>query len=144
MIYLWGHAGSGNHGCEAIVRTTVKMLESPAVLATAAPEEDRRYGLEEVVTLLPDTPRQLGAVERLRHAVHFKLRHDDAVYIRLAHQDFFQSVCPGDICLSIGGDNYCYGGTDILGIYRRELQRRGAKTVLWGCSVEPSLSLIHI
>ena len=88
MIYLWGHAGSGNHGCEAIVRTTVKMLESPAVLATAAPEEDRRYGLEEVVTLLPDTPRQLGAVERLRHAVHFKLRHDDAVYIRLAHQDF--------------------------------------------------------
>ena len=42
MIYLWGHAGSGNHGCEAIVRTTVKMLESPAVLATAAPEEDRR------------------------------------------------------------------------------------------------------
>ena len=81
MIYLWGHAGSGNHGCEAIVRATVKMLESPAVLATTAPEEDRRYGVEEAVTLLPDTPRQLGAVERLRHAVHFKLRHDDAVYI---------------------------------------------------------------
>ncbi|SCJ25465.1 polysaccharide pyruvyl transferase CsaB [uncultured Clostridium sp.] len=139
MIYLYAHAGSGNHGCEAIVRATVKMLESPAVLATTAPEEDRRYGVEEAVTLLPDTPRQLGAVERLRHAVHFKLRHDDAVYIRLAHQDFFQSVHPGDICLSIGGDNYCYGGTDILGIYRRELQRRGAKTVLWGCSVEPSL-----
>ena len=105
MVRLYAHGGSGNHGCEAIVRTTVKMLESPAVLATTAPEEDRRYGVEEAVTLLPDTPRQLGAVERLRHAVHCKRRHDDAVYIRLAHQDFFQSVHPGDICLSIGGDN---------------------------------------
>ena len=42
MVRLYAHGGSGNHGCEAIVRTTVKMLESPAVLATTAPEEDRR------------------------------------------------------------------------------------------------------
>ena len=57
MVRLYAHGGSGNHGCEAIVRTTVKMLESQAVLATTAPEEDRRYGVEEAVTLLPDTPR---------------------------------------------------------------------------------------
>ena len=37
MVRLYAHGGSGNHGCEAIVRTTVKMLESPAVLATTAP-----------------------------------------------------------------------------------------------------------
>ena len=42
MVRLYAHGGSGNHGCEAIVRTTVKMLESQAVLATTAPEEDRR------------------------------------------------------------------------------------------------------
>lgn len=45
----------------------------------------------------------------------------------------------GDVCLSIGGDNYCYGqeGNRILGYYNRMLRSRGAKTVLWGCSVEP-------
>lgn len=39
--------------------------------------------------------------------------------------------------LSIGGDNYCYAGTDILAHYHTALRKKGAKTVLWGCSVDP-------
>lgn len=41
--------------------------------------------------------------------------------------------------MSIGGDNYCYSGVDKLGYYNRMIHEKGAKTVLWGCSVEPSV-----
>lgn len=44
-----------------------------------------------------------------------------------------------DIWFSIGGDNYCYPGTEILAAENKILKKRGAKTVLWGCSVEPHL-----
>ena len=45
----------------------------------------------------------------------------------------------GDVFLSIGGDNYCYPGTERLAVINRNLRKKGVKTVLWGCSVEPSL-----
>ena len=44
-----------------------------------------------------------------------------------------------DIALSVGGDNYCYPGTEIYGWLNREYHKHGMKTVLWGCSVEPEI-----
>ena len=39
---LFPHSGSGNHGCEAIVRTTQAMLEGESTcLFSDVPEEDR-------------------------------------------------------------------------------------------------------
>ena len=39
-IVLYTHAGSGNHGCEAIVNSLCKLLPKPAVLVTNRPAED--------------------------------------------------------------------------------------------------------
>ena len=43
---LYMHGGSGNHGCEAIVRTTANMLGGPenVMLWTLAQQEDEAYG----------------------------------------------------------------------------------------------------
>ena len=70
----------------------------------------------------------------------FSFRHDDAAYIRLAHQDF-SSRYVREISVSLSAGTIIVmaarissastgGGTPTAG---------GAKTVLWGCSVEPSL-----
>ena len=43
--FLYGHNGSGNHGCEAIVRSTYKLLnsdENSFVLATGNKDEDKK------------------------------------------------------------------------------------------------------
>ena len=43
---LYPHGGSGNHGCEAIVRTTCKMLEhKKTILFSTRTDEDYRYGI---------------------------------------------------------------------------------------------------
>lgn len=139
MDKLYYHGGAANHGCEAIVRSTVKIMEEPLELWSTCPDEDIRYGLDQTVSVREDTyiPAKKRSIAHLKGALHRKLRGDDYSFIVDGHKDFFSQVHKGDICFSIGGDNYCYSGTDRLGYYNKKLHRIGAKTVLWGCSVEP-------
>lgn len=138
-IILYYHNGSGNHGCEAIVRSTKKILDRKLILATGAMDEDINYGLDEVVELFFDQKNSLKPLsyQRLYASILNRIRHDDYGYIYQSHKKFFDSVKKGDICLSIGGDNYCYKGRDILGYYNKILHKKGTKTVLWGCSFDP-------
>ena len=43
------------------------------------------------------------------------------------------------MCLSIGGDTYCYGHQEHLQVINGRLRRAGKPLVLWGCSVEPDI-----
>ena len=49
---LYMHGGSGNHGCEALVRTTTsivrKNLDSEVVLWSFGKSEDIKYGIDKV------------------------------------------------------------------------------------------------
>lgn len=138
-LAMYYHAGSKNHGCEAIVRSTSKILGENLVLYSSNPDEDYAYELNQIVQIKEDIGRSLpkGSVPYFRAAISHKIRKDDYKYITFSHKDFFDQVSKGDIYLSIGGDNYCYKGQDILGYYNQEIHKRGAKTVLWGCSVDP-------
>ena len=55
-IIMYGHGGSGNHGCEAIVRSTAAMFpDRRLTLMSRAPEEDRSNGIYKLcdIMLLP-------------------------------------------------------------------------------------------
>ena len=141
MLYFYYHGGSANHGCEALVRSTRKVLGREAVLLTSAPEEDLHYGLDQVVTVRPDRPEPVPrrSLTYLAAALEHRLRGSDYRSVRAARRGMLSQIHRGDVCLSIGGDNYCYGaeGNRILGYYNRMLNEKGASTVLWGCSIEP-------
>lgn len=141
MILLYSHGGSTNHGCEAIVRSTTKILNRKLVLYSSNPADDYTYGLNQIVQVKSDIRKPLpkGSLDYIYAAIAHKFRKDDYKYITLSHKDFFDQVNKGDVYLSIGGDNYCYKGQDVLGYYNQEIHKRGAKTVLWGCSIEPNV-----
>lgn len=140
-IHLYYHGGSANHGCEAIVRSTNSLLGPGLTLWTTGMASDKSYSLDSELPLFEDVyaPAKKPSPRWFLSAVHHKLTHTDYLHVKYAHDAFFSQVAPSDVCLSIGGDNYCYTGQDILGYYNRALHQRGAKTVLWGCSVEPEL-----
>lgn len=140
-MYLYYHGGSANHGCEAIVRSTNRLLGPGLTLCTTGIVSDLSYALDSELPLFEDVyaPAKKPSPRWFLSTVHHKLTRTDYLHVKYAHHAFFSQVAPGDICLSIGGDNYCYTGQDILGYYNRALHQRGAKTVLWGCSVEPEL-----
>ena len=141
MFHLYNHGGSGNHGCEAIVRSTACILQKDITLHSSNVVSDKMYGLDRIVQLKEDfaIPLQRKTLRYFVFALHHKLTGSDYLYTSFSHDVIFSSINKGDIAFSIGGDNYCYNGTDILTHYNRIIHRKGAKTVLWGCSVEPEL-----
>lgn len=140
MIALYYHGGSANHGCEAIVRSTYKILNEPITLFSSNVAEEKRYEVNQIVKVVEDVyePVKRNSLQYVNSALYSKMYRSDYKFIKYGHKRFLDSISKDDICLSIGGDNYCYAGTDKLGFYNRMLHEKGAKTVLWGCSVEPS------
>ena len=141
MLKLYGHGGSGNHGCEAIVRSTVGILGGEIELLSQHPEQDLRYGIDQVcrVTEDTDTPLKRGSLSWFLSSLETKLTGKYDRYFRYTKEKLMSRAARGDVFLSIGGDNYCYPGTEHLATINRNLRKKGVKTVLWGCSVEPSL-----
>ena len=56
-FFIYNHGGSGNHGCEALVRTTAKLFgtEQPIAVLSESPQQDMRYGLDEQMRIVPAT-----------------------------------------------------------------------------------------
>lgn len=143
-LFLYAHGGSGNHGCEAIVRSTLGLFQDKdgfhITLISKNPEEDKSYGIDQLCTIIPEqtqysrcTPGFLSAYLQL------KLKNNYVPLDKLNYKKAFDNIQRGDIAFSIGGDNYCYADVQRYTMMHDMLLQHGAKTVLWGCSIEPEL-----
>ena len=139
-IVMYLHGGSGNHGCEAIVNSTCHMIkEIPKLLVTNSEQEDKNYSVEPLCDILEE--RKI-AEHFFTHAWYYvwrKVFRDPESFMRYRFREVMgKNLAP--LYLSIGGDMYCYE------LSRKEAVtansafcKAGAKTVLWGCSLEPEL-----
>ena len=52
--FIYNHGGSANHGCEALVRTAVKLFggQERMPVLSESPQQDLRYGLDEIAEIL--------------------------------------------------------------------------------------------
>ncbi len=135
--FLFNHVGSLNHGCEAIVRGTVNIVSnadsnSSFVLSSFAPETDK--GIEDVEVRAFAT-RQLTSAEKLISAFNVKLLHSEEYALKKMYSDIIAQAQDCDICLSVGGDTYCYGDNHGIQVLTKELKKSGKKVFLWGASI---------
>ncbi len=134
---LYMHTGSGNRGCEAIVRTTSAILNGPenTVLWTLAKYED------EISGVIPKFEKVIVSEEIKR----FSPAYFEALFLRkFFHQDdanmrvFLRQQFKDNIAISVGGDNYCYPWSAKQNAeLNREIRKHSRATVLWGCSIDP-------
>ena len=142
MFNLYSHGGSGNHGCEAIVRSTIKVLNENSVnVFSHNVDQDVKYGIDDICNLQKDTVSsiQRGSLKWLLSSIQSKTTGRIDLKVKYQRKLLFDNIHSGDICFSVGGDNYCYAGVEILGAVNYCLRKKHCKTVLWGCSVEPEL-----
>ena len=138
-IVLYMHAGSGNHGCEAIANTVCRMLPKPAIVVTNSAEEDEAYSLKGLCTLVEEKKIRKNFFIHVYYYLKERYLHDPEAALRYR----FGEVCGRNLRalnISIGGDNYCY---DLLlkdlKLANKMFREQGGKTVLLGCSIEPEL-----
>lgn len=133
---LFLHGGSGNHGCEAIIRTTSKILGGPedVVLWSFNKDEDEKYGAaESVERIYRSEELKKGSPAYFEALLRRKLLRQPRANLEV----FIKKLFGNSVAISVGGDNYCYPWSAKQGMeLDRTIRKSGAKTVFWGCSVD--------
>ncbi|HZK39329.1 MAG TPA: polysaccharide pyruvyl transferase family protein [Clostridia bacterium] len=137
-VFLYNHSGSLNRGCEAIIRGTVNVLnqsesKNEFVLSSYSPQEDEL--LKELVGVTPFKASGLNKIQYIKAAIDMRLKKDEHYSVVKQYAGFFDQAQHADVCLSVGGDTYCYGDNPTIRILTDELIKRGKKTVLWAASI---------
>ena len=137
-VGLYAHGGSGNHGCEALVRSTIKFLGNQEyILFSEKPDDDLHYHLDEVACIMPSQNNIPQGLAYFLYATLFKISKNENVYYHYLYRQFREKSKNIDIAFAIGGDNYCYNGfTERFAVLNKALARNGIPTVLWGCSID--------
>lgn len=141
---MYAHGSAYNHGCEAIVRSTVDLLsleKEKTLLFSGNIQGDLDYNLDDIVKIEPvnETPVKqnspLGIIYRA--CSHLYNDHEKMHYRFFGKKRYEYMYNRGEVALSIGGDNYCYdsGARRELAATNYWLNKKGTKTVLWGATL---------
>lgn len=120
---LYAHGGAYNHGSEASVKCDIALLRriSPGcriTLSSHFPEQDRQFNID--------------ADEIIGRNLNGKTNEE-------IYADTISRITPETVCLSVGGDCYCYPNWQRYACIHKKAIEKGAKSILWSCSIEPSM-----
>jgi colanic acid/amylovoran biosynthesis protein len=142
---FYSYINSGNRGCEAILRSTYDILqlkENETYVFTDDIEGDTKCGIHHFVKLLKIPYIYVKQFKPLSSIIPRMLRVfkiDKNALWKYKYNRYKKLIDDETLCLSTGGDIYCYGDNDWLTYLNSMARKRGAQTVLWGCSIEKSM-----
>lgn len=141
-IVMYAHGGSENHGCEAIIRSTVKLIGTgnQMNLLSYDVNQDKKYGLDRLLKLY----RALYPINKTSFSFvkAFFLQKTKHNYFRmdaLMHKKGIEALPYMNISLFVGGDNYCYSDVKKYGYINNYMRKKSKLNILWGASVEPEV-----
>ncbi|WNQ12687.1 polysaccharide pyruvyl transferase family protein [Paenibacillus aurantius] len=139
-IMMFAHDGSLNRGCEAIVRSSTHIIKekirgAKVYLASGKPETDKIITKLDGIYDGASLPIKKFSYDWFLSSVKVKLFKDESYALGRIHNNIVKRIPEMDVCLSIGGDNYCYGEQPGWYEINRRVKAQGKKLVLWGCSI---------
>ena len=139
-IMLYNHGGCENRGCEAIVRSTAALFADKAELSLTSdqPELDRQAKLDQIRRIICSEIAPYS-LRRFINSIGFRLGIPREQEVARKYGTTIDLGKRSDVCLSIGGDTYCYKHQEHLQVINGRLRRAKKPMVLWGCSVEPDI-----
>lgn len=134
--FLFNHAGSKNHGCEALVRGTVNIIEnSDGNAEFALSSYDAQADNIDGVEVKQSATRELTFSEKIIAALDLRINKSEKYALEKMYSTVVADASECDVCLSVGGDTYCYGNNHGIQVLTKELKKAGKKVILWGASI---------
>lgn len=136
---LYNHGGSGNHGCEALVRTVSNLVDTVDAVYSEAPAEDEKYGLKEIVDIVPACSEYSKlSFGFFKAYLNLKMKGDYFGIDVLPYLKAIKSM-PDEVTeISVGGDIYCYEDyPKFIRLHEKISEKH--KSALVGCSLEKKL-----
>lgn len=142
---LYNHVGSGNHGCEALVRSISHMLgEKDTLLLSDVPEEEAKYGIADSIEVRPSMSKTRPTVQDFFFSyLQLKIRHDYFYMDVLPYKPALKGLRSEDVLVSIGGDIFCYENYRKYNLLHQYALKQVKHSILIGCSIEPDSLTDH-
>lgn len=146
-LIMYAHGSAYNHGCEAIVRSTVDLLgleKEKTILFSNHVQGDLDFQIDDLMTVREacEPPEDRNSLRGILYRVYAGLHpnHDKAYYRCFGREQYQYLYHQSEVALSIGGDNYCYpSALTALEVRNYWLNKKGTKTILWGASLTEEL-----
>ena len=141
-ILICQHGGSDNHGCEALARTVIELLQraepgAEITLYSYSVPEDRRLLRDVEGLAICGLDHLPGRYSLHNVGYHLRRRLGFAASKLPITAEFRELVDEADLVVAIGGDNYCYNQGRGYWELDRFIKGRGKPYILLGCSIEP-------
>lgn len=138
-ILLYGIGAFKNRGVEAICNSTLQQIDREKfdVFLASHDYEYNRKKYQKDVTHIKHyyKSEELTAEEQKQEDAYKQLPFDYNNFELLYQKDVVKQIEDSDICISVGGDNYCYDYCTWLYALDNLAHKLGKKTVLWGASL---------
>lgn len=140
-LNLYEQSGSDNHGCEAIIKSTIDMLGDSfdsIELFSQLPESEYKYGLDKVCNIHNQGETiKVGSLRHIYGKLVYSIFPFYSPFYDAIHKEYLKS---SGLSLQTGGDNYCYGNQyRMLSYINSKTKRKGMISVLWGVSIDPEI-----
>lgn len=134
QFLFYGHGGAYNHGAEAIIKCTASLLREQytgikIILSTHFKEQDIEFSM----------PVDAYCERNMDYVEKDKNSQEKGLYNGLIYKSTLDRINRNSICLSVGGDNYCYDNWQKWKVIHETAIERDALSILWSCSIEPSM-----
>lgn len=149
-IVMCGYGNPDNRGCEAIIRTTTSMLNNmyPEANIIAMSNDFERIEMLEI----SDIDRYEKSYYPHENTLDFyvyaalnKIFGHTIEWCKLKNRKAYESIGKVDLCISVGGDNFCYNSrVDHFIVHHTHFKQTGAKLIHWGSSFEKELMNQHL
>lgn len=139
-IMMFAHAGSLNRGCEAIVRSSSKIIkdkieDASIILASNKPNTDKVIENIDFIFNGNSINESLSLLKKFRAYIELKALNSQQFVLTERYKSIVDRIDDVDVCLSIGGDNYCYGEQEWLYAIDKNIKKKNKRLVLWCCSI---------
>lgn len=144
-IVFCGFGNPDNRGCEAIIRTTTEMTKEvfsdAEIIATS-----NDYGRTPMLKI--DTIDKYeysyyphsDSMDRYVYAALRRVFGSALLWCKLKNMFAYKRIGKPALCVSVGGDNFCYGNSiEHFIVHHNNFKNKGSKLVHWGTSFEKEL-----
>lgn len=142
-LLLSGHTGSINHGCEAIVRSTIEIFSnlnvSDITLFTHNQADDKSVDLDLICDIIQYNKHSCYNIKKIFSKFLLKAFDNYILEQKLLQSVMVKKLKKNDVLFAIGGDTYCYSRPTEAYAANRFAKKNGAKSILWACSLEKDL-----
>ena len=139
-ILIYGIGSLKNNGCEALVDSTINQIDNceEIVAATFDYEHDKNIEKEKINRYINHHKHDENLMtkeEKQELKEISKLPFDYYNWEIFYQKDVINEMKDAELCIHIGGDNYCYGVNEWINTVNRKAKELKIPTVLWGASL---------